>query len=110
MTWVCGHVVELLAGAFALVAALHLAGPGPIRAAYARQGFPAGYREVTGALFALAGGLLAFPATRPLGLGVAVIVMFLSAITLLSKRQYGVAVPVIALLFALIPVSLSVSA
>ena len=107
MSWLGSHFAEILAGGFAAASVVHLFG---LREAYARQRYPRGYREVTGALLAVAAILLAVPATRIVGLVVAVLVMFLSATTLLHHRQYAAAAPVIALLFALIPISLSAGA
>lgn len=110
MSWTIAHFDEGLAAVFAAAAAAHLAGPAPLRALYARWRYPKGFREVTGVLFALAAGLIAFPLTRIAGLAVAAAVMFLAATTLLHHRQYRYAAPVIALLFALIPFSLSATA
>jgi hypothetical protein len=102
VNWLVAHYAQVLAGVFAVAAVAHLAG----RKAY--RNYPRGFREVTGALLAVAAALLAVPLTRPFGLIVAVLVMFLSATTLLHRRQYGFASAVIALLFALIPISLTV--
>jgi len=110
MGWVISHVAAVLASAFGLLAVMHLAGLRRMAEVYARHGYPRGYREVTGGLFAAAALLLAVPQTRLAGFGVAALVMFLTATTLLHRRQYGYAVPVVALLFALIPVSLGVAA
>ena len=105
MTWLVEHFAQVLAAGFAAVAVVHLAGPRALREAYARWRYPLGFREVTGSLLAVAAALLALPETRLIGLGVAAFVMFLSATTLLHHRQYRYAAPLIALLFALIPVS-----
>ena len=107
MGWLVLHFADVLAAISAAASAVHLFG---LREAYARRRYPQGYREVTGALLAIAAALLVVPATRIVGLVVAVLVMFLSATTLLHHRQYAAAAPVIALLFALIPISLSAGA
>jgi hypothetical protein len=96
------HGAWLLAAPFAAGALLHLF---PLRAF---THYPRGYRGVTGALLALAAGLMPFGETREVGIVIAALVMFLSAITLISRRQYRYAVPLVAVLFALIPVSISV--
>jgi hypothetical protein len=98
------HFAWLLSAVFAVAAAVHLLG---LREAYVRWQYPRGFREVTGTLLALAAVFLAFPLTRFWGIAIAAVVMFLSATTLLSHRQYGYAAPIIALLFALVPASLA---
>ena len=103
------HFAWMLSVVFAVGAAVHLLGLRALREAYARWRYPHGFREVTGALLAVAAALLALPATRLIGLGVAALVMFLSATTLLHHRQYGYAAPIIALLFALVPASLGLT-
>ncbi|MEJ0028040.1 MAG: DoxX family protein [Rhizomicrobium sp.] len=107
MNWSVEHFAQGLAAIFAVAAAVHLFGPRALREAYARWRYPSGFREVTGTLLALAAALLSLHGTRLVGLGVAAFVMFLSATTLLHHRQYRYAAPLIALLFALIPVSLA---
>ncbi len=97
------HVSWLLSAGFAGAAAVHLTGLRAVRQAYDRWQYPRGFREVTGSLLLLAGVFLAFPLTRFWGIAIAAVVMFLSATTLLSHRQYTFAAPVIGLLFALIP-------
>ena len=101
------HFTQGLAAVFAAVASVHLLGPRPLRELYASWRYPSGFREVTGALLGLAAVLLWMPQTRLIGLGAAAFVIFLSATTLLHHRQYRYAAPLIALLFALIPVSLA---
>lgn len=95
------HWIWLLSAGFAVAALLNWFGPGK-----ARWQYPPGFREVTGTLLLLASVLLLFPVVRLAGVAIAAFVMFLSATTLLHRGQYGAAAPVIALLFALIPVSL----
>ena len=101
------HLAWFLSAAFGVAALLHLVPVGFVRRAYARWRYPAGFAAVTGALLALASVFLLVPETRIWGGLIAGIVMFLSAITLLNHRQYAVAVPLIALFFALVPASLS---
>lgn len=96
----------LLSILFAGVAALHLIGFEVLRQTYAKWGYPAGFREVTGTLLLFAAVCLFFPPLRLAGLILAALVMFLAATTLLHRGQWGFAAPIIALLFALIPVSL----
>jgi uncharacterized membrane protein len=101
------HFAWLLSAIFAAGAAVHLLGFRFVREAYARWQYPSGFREVTGTLLALASIFLSLPVTRIFGLILAAVVMFLSAITLINHRQYTVAAPLVALLFALVPVSLA---
>ncbi len=97
------HLSWFLSALFAASGAWHIVGVPALREAYARWQYPNGFREVTGSLLLLAGIFLAFPLTRLWGVGIAALVMFLSATTLLNHRQYTFAAPVIAVLFALIP-------
>ena len=108
MAWIASHVMDCLAAGFALLAAAHLLAPRALRASVGPV--PRGFRRVTGILFAVAAGLTAFPPTRFIGLGVAALVLFLSATTFLHRRQYGIAASVIVALFTLIPVSLAAAA
>jgi len=101
------HFAWLLSALFAIAAIVHLVGLRAVNDAYERWSYPRGFRRVTGTLLALASVFLAFPLTRFWGIAIAAIVMFLSATTLLNHRQYGYAAPLIALLFALVPVSLA---
>jgi hypothetical protein len=107
VTWMVENFAQLLAAAFAAIAVVHLVGPRRLREAYARWRYPRGFREVTGALLALAAAFLSIPETRLFGVGVAAFAIFLVATTLLHRGQYRYAAPLIALLFALIPVSLA---
>jgi len=105
MDWVVTHATDMLAAGFAVLAVMHLAG---IQLASKAAGaYPQGFRKVTGALYGLAAVLLVFGPTRLAGVAVAAFALFLSATTLLHRRQYGYAVPVIVTLFAMIPVSLA---
>ena len=101
------HFAWMLSAIFAAGAFVHLAGFRFVRGAYARWQYPNGFREVTGTLLALAAIFLSLPLTRFVGLILAGIVMFLSAITLINHRQYTFAAPVVALLFALVPASIA---
>jgi hypothetical protein len=107
--WIASHTSWvlaswLLAAPFAAAAGAHLL---PLKI-FRDAGYPAGYRAVTGALLALAAVLMVIPEARLLGVGIAAFVMFLTATTLISRRQYTYAAPVVAVLFALVPVAISV--
>lgn len=101
------HLAWVLSAAFAVAAAPHLLGLSSLRNAYMRWQVPPGFAKVTGWLLLAASACLLFPVARFAGLAIAALVMFLAATTLLHRGQYRLAAPVIALLFALIPVSLS---
>ncbi|MBV9046356.1 MAG: DoxX family protein [Alphaproteobacteria bacterium] len=107
MSVVPAYLGLFLAIAFMAAGAVHLIGVPLIARAYQRWDYPAGFRRVTGTLLLLAGALMAFAPTRLFGAAIATLVMFLSAITLLNHRQYGIAAPIIALLFALVPMALA---
>jgi hypothetical protein len=102
--WIIGHDSLLLAAPFAAAAFVHLL---PLRI-FRDAVYPAGYRVVTGMFFMLAATLMAVPEARLAGIGVAALTLFLSATTLISRRQYTYAAPVVAVLFALVPVAISV--
>ncbi len=105
--WLVEHFAQMLAAGFAAIAVVNLAGPRALRERYAGWRYPRGFREATGTLFGLAAAFLAIPETRLFGVAVAAFAIFLIATTLLHHRQYRYAAPLIALLFALIPVSLA---
>ena len=105
--WLVEHFAQILAAGFAAIAVVNLTGPRALRELYAGWRYPRGFREVTGTLFGLAAAFLAIPETRLFGVAVAAFAIFLIATTLLHHRQYRYAAPLIALLFALIPVSLA---
>src|SRR6185312_14674308 len=88
------HFAWMLSVIFAAGALVHLLGFKFVREAYIRWQYPNGFREVTGTLLALAAIFLSLPLTRFFGLVLAAIVMFLSAITLISHRQYTFAAPI----------------
>jgi hypothetical protein len=92
------HPVWFLAVAFTAAGALALLAP--------REAGPRGFREVTALLLFAAAALV--PVLRLAGLALAAFVLFLCATTLLHRRRYAAAAPVIAMLFALIPVSLTI--
>ena len=104
MGWISSHDAWLLAAPFAAAASVHLL---PLKI-FRDVGYPAGYRVVTGVFYLLAAMLLAVPEARLAGVGVAALTLFLSATTLISRRQYTYAAPVVTVLFALVPVAISV--
>lgn len=79
---------------------VNLAGPAGIRAAYARWGYPAGFRFVTAMLEALSATLVLIEETRPWGLMLAAAIMFAAIATLVRAREYLHALPAIAICVA----------
>ncbi|ARR56046.1 hypothetical protein HY78_22630 [Rhizorhabdus wittichii DC-6] len=77
--------------------AVNLAGPAGIRAAYARWGYPAGFRFVTALLEALSAILIPIEATRPWGLMLAAAIMLAAIATLVRAREHLHALPAIAI-------------
>ena len=102
MLTVFAHLSWFLSAAFAAGGALVLLTPRRI------DGWPRGFREVTAMLLFIAAALLPFPVLRLAGLALAAFVLFLAATTLLHLRRYVAAAPIIAMLFALIPASLTI--
>ena len=76
---------------------VNLAGPAGIRAAYARWGYPAGFRFVTASLEAFSAILVLVGATRSSGLLLAVAIMLAAIATLVRAREYLHALPAIAI-------------
>lgn len=101
------HLAWFLSAGFAATGALLVFGQRYVPEAFAARGLPDGFGKVTGRLLLAAAALMMFPLTHLVGLGIALLATFLAATTLLNNRQYRLAMPVIAVLFALVPVSLS---
>lgn len=92
--------------AFGVVAAAHLAGPGFVRRAYERVGFPRGFHRVPGVLGFLIALFLAVSPTRIWGVVLAELVTFTVVVMLLGRERYLWSVPAIALMLALVPAAL----
>lgn len=96
----------LLAQIYLEVSAVFAAAGGLLLVA-PRLGGPQGFQRVTGSFLLVAAALMLVPVLRLAGIGLAGFVLFLAANTLISRRRYMAAAPVVAILFALIPVTLS---
>jgi hypothetical protein len=97
----------LLTCLFGLSAAIHLYGPGVLRARYRRWGFPANTHRVIGVLELLAALFLSNPITRIWGVALAAIITFVAIVTLLNHGKYGYSVPAMLVLAALGPATLA---
>ena len=102
-------LIAWLVGAVLLVAGfINLAGPRKVRETYARWEFPRRFYLVAGALELTAAAFLAMPEMRVWGIALAGFIMFGAVVTLFNRRRYLSALPVITLMVALLPASLTV--
>ena len=101
-------VALLLTAAFGLIGAVQLIGPRFVREAYKRWDYGPRVRIVTGVLDVVAAIMLALPAFRGWGIGLAAVLTFGSVVVFLNHRQYRYALPAIALLIALVPAAVAV--
>jgi hypothetical protein len=104
-------LIAWLVGAVFMAAGLvNIAGPRKLREAYAKLEFPRRFYLVAGVLELTAAAFLAVPDLRIWGIGLAGLINFGAAVTLFNQRRYWSAVPVIILMIALLPASLTVPA
>jgi hypothetical protein len=96
-------MAQVLAGLFALSAALNLAAPGFVRRVYQRWAFARGFYYVVGSAQALAALFLAVHQTRIWGGILGAMILFATVVTLLTRRQYLYALPAILAMIALAP-------
>ena len=94
--------------AFGASGLLQLAGPGFVLRAYQRWALPPRFHRVIGALMVLVAIFLAVPNTRLWGVALAGLVNFFAVVTLLKNREYGWALPGLAVAIAL-PVMLVIT-
>jgi hypothetical protein len=90
-----------LAAAFAAAGLVQLAGAGFVRRAYRRWELPPRFHRVIGALMVLAAFFLTVPNTRLWGVVLAGLINFAAVVTLLKNREYGWALPGLAVAIAL---------
>ncbi|OCX66354.1 hypothetical protein BFP70_05670 [Thioclava sp. SK-1] len=99
-----GILALLLAAFFLIGAAGNAIGPGPVRADYARWGFPSWFRHVTAALELATALLLVLIEQRLFGIALGGAVMAGALLTLIQHQEFRHAIApavVIALLLAL---------
>lgn len=101
-------VALLLTMAFGLIGTVQLIGPRFVREAYKRWDYGPRVRIVTGVLDVLAAIMLALPAFRGWGIGLAAILTFGSVVVFLNHRQYRYALPAMGLMIALVPAAVAV--
>jgi hypothetical protein len=101
-------VALVLTMAFGLIGAVQLVGPWFVREAYKRWDYGPRVRIVTGLLDVMAAIMLALPAFRGWGIGLAAVLTFGSVVVFLNHRQYRYALPAIGLLIALVPAAVAV--
>lgn len=101
-------VALLLTLAFALIGAVQLVGPRFVLEAYRHWDYGSRVRVVTGLLDVLAAIMIAIPAFRGWGIGLAAVLTFGSVIVFLSHRQYRYALSAIGLMLALVPATVAV--
>jgi hypothetical protein len=101
------EAAELIANALALLfgasALLNLAAPGFVRRAYQRWAFARGFYYVVGAAQALTALFLALHQTRIWGGILGAMILFVTVVSLLNRRQYLYALPAILAMVALAP-------
>ncbi|MGZ5141065.1 MAG: DoxX family protein [Burkholderiales bacterium] len=87
--------------AFGASGLVQLVGPSFVRRAYQRWALPPRFHRVIGALMLLAAFFLTVPNTRLWGVMLAGLINFLAVVTLLKNREYGWALPGLAVAIAL---------
>ena len=103
MSEISDVTAELLAGLFAVAAVLNLAAPSFVRRIYQRWAFARGFYYVMGAAQALAAVFLAVHQTRIWGGILGAMILFVTVVALLNRRQYIYALPAILAMIALAP-------
>jgi len=99
--------VVALSAAFAITGFVQLLAPGFVRRAYDAWGLPKTLNRAIGALEIVAAILLATPSMRLGGVLLAAVLNFLAVVTLLGRREYGMALPGLVVMVALAPAALA---
>jgi hypothetical protein len=97
----------LLTTLFGLGGLIHLVGPGFLRLAYQRWGFPFNAHRVIGVLEILTALFLSNPVTRIWGVILAGFIIFFTTVALVHRGKYAYFVPGLILMLALVPASLA---
>jgi hypothetical protein len=98
----------LLAGLFAVIGLIQLAGPRFLREAYARWEYSQAVRVITGLLDLVAAAMLADPELRVWGIVLGAVLTFGAVVTLLNHRHYTAAGAAILMMVAFVPAALAV--
>jgi hypothetical protein len=96
-----------LAALFGVSAATHFYGPGALKRAYTRWGFPGEFYRVSGTIQLMAALFLTNGITRVWGVALAAFVTFTAVVLLLSHGRYRISVPGMLILVALVPAILA---
>ncbi len=67
---------------------VNFVGPGPVRAAFERWGYPRGFHRVTGGLEVAAGALILVPATARVGADAIAVILVAALATLVWHRDW----------------------
>ena len=97
----------VLSGLFGASGLLHMGGPGFVRRAYRRWGFPSNANQVVGVLQILTALFLSNPVTRIWGVILAGFIIFFTTVALLNRGKYAYSVPGLLSMLALVPASLA---
>ena len=97
-----------LAGVFAVIGLVQLAGPRFLREAYARWEYSQVVRVITGLLDLVAAAMLADPDLRVWGIALGAVLTFGAVVTLLNHRHYTAAGAAILMMVAFVPAALAV--
>jgi hypothetical protein len=103
MSELANLTAQLLAGLFGLAAVMNLAAPRFVRSIYQRWAFARGFYYVVGAAQALTALFLAVHQTRIWGGILGALILFVTVVSLLNRRQYLYALPAILAMIALAP-------
>jgi hypothetical protein len=96
-------MAELLAALFAAAAVVNLAAPGFVRSLIQAGTFARGFYYAVGAAQALTALFLALHQTRIWGGILGAVILFVTVVSLLNRRQYLYALPAILAMIALAP-------
>lgn len=81
--------VGLLVVAFLCAGVVNAIGPAKVRRDFARWGYPVWWRFLTGGLEIACATLVAYPATRIFGFGLAVAILTAAVVTVLRHRDFS---------------------
>lgn len=96
-----------LTALFGVSGLIHVAGPGFVRQAYKRWGFPFNAHRVIGILEILTALFLSNPVTRIWGVILAGFIIFFGTIALVNHGKYVYSLPGLILMLALVPATLA---
>jgi hypothetical protein len=92
---------------FLLAGLVNLGGSSLVRAAYRAWDYPPNFYRVVGMIELMVALFMALPQTRVWGVILGGFIAFFSVVTLLKHSRYGLSLPAMLLLAALVPASLA---